>query len=189
MHAWKRSAAKSLMARGLPGLMLRTCMALALAACAQERPTAKGLLQVSAQPVAQVAATSGEQALAIAQAQGGGANTWNSATNRPLEFALSQEAYTFRDTVNQASSASARPVTLSAVPLHALARATGEWQFTVHVVEEKNGRAYAQARTVTVAQVAGDMVTILSGVRPGELVITSGTTLACDGQEIRYTRN
>ncbi|WP_243358568.1 hypothetical protein [Fundidesulfovibrio terrae] len=201
MNAWKRLMAPGFSGQSVGrasqaafGLVLRACMALLLAACAQERPSVKGLLQVSAQPVAQVAATSGEQAaLAGLEAAGDGKNTWSSATNLPLELGLdiARNGYTLRDTLgmNGRPTPTSSPVTLSAVPLHALARCTGSFQFTVHVVAEKDGRAYAQARTVTVAQVAGDMVTILSGVRPGELVITSGTTLATDGQEIRYTRS
>lgn len=169
------------------------CLGLFLAACAQERSQAKPLL-VSVQPVAQVAATSGEMAaLGDREAPSGGTASWDGPASRPLELGggLSPSAYSFKDTLDMAAkrAATGKPVTLSAVPLHALARATGGFEFTVHVVRETDGRTFAQARTVTVAQVAGSMVTILSGVRPGELVITSGTTLASDGQEVRFTRN
>lgn len=78
--------------------------------------------------------------------------------------------------------------TLAAVPLHALARPGKEGDFIVHVLAEKDGRTYAQARTVSVAGVAGDMVTLLSGLMPGEQVITRGTTLASDGREVRVIR-
>jgi len=78
--------------------------------------------------------------------------------------------------------------TLAAVPLHALARPGQGGEFIVHVLAEKDGRTYAQARSVSVAGVAGDMVTLLSGLTPGEQVITRGTTLASDGREVRVIR-
>lgn len=78
---------------------------------------------------------------------------------------------------------------LAAVPLHALAkpgRAGGT--FLVHVLAGTDGKTYAQARTVTVGGVTGNMVTVLDGLAPGEQVITRGTTLAADGQEVRVIR-
>ena len=78
--------------------------------------------------------------------------------------------------------------TLAAVPLHALARPMSGSEFMVHVLSERDGKTYASARTITVAGVAGDMVTILSGLTPGEQIITRGTTLAADGQEVRIIR-
>ncbi len=77
---------------------------------------------------------------------------------------------------------------LAAVPLHALARPAGNGSFLVHVLAEKDGRTFAQARTVTVSGVTGDMVTLASGLRPGEMVITRGATLAADGLEVRVIR-
>ncbi|GFK94742.1 Efflux pump periplasmic linker BepF [Fundidesulfovibrio magnetotacticus] len=77
---------------------------------------------------------------------------------------------------------------LAAVPLHALAKPLGGDSFLVHVLAEKDGRAYAQARGVEVAGVKGDMVTVRSGLVPGERVITRGATLAADGQEVRVIR-
>jgi multidrug efflux system membrane fusion protein len=77
---------------------------------------------------------------------------------------------------------------LAAIPLHALARPASGSDFVVHVLAEKNGKTVAQLRTVSVAGVAGDMVTILSGLTPGEQVITRGSTLATDGQEVRVIK-
>lgn len=79
-------------------------------------------------------------------------------------------------------------VPTAAVPLHALARPKTESEFVVHVLAEKDGKTYAQARTVTVSGVVGDMVTVQTGLAPGEQVITRGTTLASDGQEVRVIR-
>ena len=81
-----------------------------------------------------------------------------------------------------------RSQALAAVPLHALARPGQGGDFVVHVLSEKDGRTFARVRSVTVAGVAGDMVTILAGLTPGEQVITRGTTLAADGQEVRVIR-
>lgn len=162
-----------------------------LAACAQERPQGKALLQVSVQPVAQVAAVSSGQE-ALAGLDDGFCAETGSAQRRPEPpVELSPTAYTFRDVLRSAgcSPKAGKSAALSAVPLHALASSNGGREFTVHVVSERGGRAFVQARTVTVASVAGDMVTILSGVVPGELIITSGTALARDGQEVRYIRN
>lgn len=77
---------------------------------------------------------------------------------------------------------------LSAIPLHALAKPGPGGGFVAYVLEEKDGKTVARARTVTVAGVAGDMVTILSGLAPGEQVITRGATLASDGQSVRVIR-
>lgn len=84
-----------------------------------------------------------------------------------------------------ALDARAKAPALAAVPLHALARPGDAGGFVVHVLDVKDGRTFARQRTVTVAGVAGDMVTILAGLTPGEQVITRGATLASDGQEVR----
>ena len=81
-----------------------------------------------------------------------------------------------------------RGIPLAAVPLHALVRPASDTEFVVHVLTETGGKAYAKARTITVGGVAGDMVTVLAGLVPGEQVITRGTTLASDGQEVRVIR-
>ena len=77
---------------------------------------------------------------------------------------------------------------VAAVPLDALASPGEDGHFVVHVLRTNEGKTYAMARTVTVGGVVGDMATVLDGLSPGDQVITRGTTLAEDGQEVRIIR-
>lgn len=77
---------------------------------------------------------------------------------------------------------------VAAVPLDALASPGEDGRFVVHVLRTNEGKTYAMARTVTVGGVVGDMATVLDGLAPGDQVITRGTTLAEDGQEVRIIR-
>ncbi len=77
---------------------------------------------------------------------------------------------------------------LAAIPLHALARPLPGGDFQVFVLEHGPGGDVARARTVSVAGVAGNLVTLAAGLTPGEQVITRGSTLATDGQAVRLIR-
>lgn len=86
-------------------------------------------------------------------------------------------------------SASRTPGPLPAVPLSALARPAGEEAFVVHVLaRQQDGKDYAVERVVRIAGVAGNMVGIASGLEVDEEVVTRGTTLASQGQEVRVIR-
>jgi len=77
---------------------------------------------------------------------------------------------------------------VAVVPLDALASPGGDGRFVVHVLRTNKGKTYAMARSVTVGGVVGDMATVTDGLTPGDQVITRGTTLAEDGQEVRIIR-
>ena len=57
--------------------------------------------------------------------------------------------------------------------------------YAVLVVEEANGRQVARMRTVTLGESFGNSVAVNSGVKPGEIVITTGVTQVVDGEEVR----
>lgn len=81
--------------------------------------------------------------------------------------------------------------TACAVPLQALARPAasgGQGAFVAYVLTQRDGRTYARERTVHVARIEADMAVTVSGVSPGEQIITRGATLAADGQEVRIIR-
>jgi multidrug efflux pump subunit AcrA (membrane-fusion protein) len=72
------------------------------------------------------------------------------------------------------------------VPLSAIVRPpdnpTG---YAVFVVEGQAGKEVARVRHVKVGTVYGDMIAVPEGVRVGDRVITTGTTLLVDGDQVR----
>jgi RND family efflux transporter MFP subunit len=77
-----------------------------------------------------------------------------------------------------------RPVTV--VPISAVVRArTQADQYAVFVVEDNNGRQIARSRTAKLGEVLGNTIGVLEGISVGERVITTGTTLALDGQAVQ----
>ena len=57
--------------------------------------------------------------------------------------------------------------------------------YAVLVVEEANGKQVARMRTVTLGESYGNSVAVNSGVKPGEIVITTGVTQVADAEEVR----
>ncbi len=75
---------------------------------------------------------------------------------------------------------------LLVVPLEAIVSATdGAQTFSVFVVEQDGGKDVVRRRTVLPGPTMGDKVSILKGVRAGERVVASGSTLVNDGQAVR----
>ena len=72
------------------------------------------------------------------------------------------------------------------VPLTAVTRSKADPNaYAVLVVEEVNGKHIARMRTVELGESYGNSVAVNSGVKPGEIVITTGVTQVADGEEIR----
>jgi RND family efflux transporter MFP subunit len=57
--------------------------------------------------------------------------------------------------------------------------------YAVFVVEGQPGKEVARLRHVKVGTVYGDMIAVSEGVRVGDRVITTGTTLLVDGDQVR----
>lgn len=57
--------------------------------------------------------------------------------------------------------------------------------YAVFVVEGAPGKEIAHLRHVNVGAVYGDMIAVPEGVRVGDRVITTGTTLLVDGDQVR----
>jgi RND family efflux transporter MFP subunit len=73
-----------------------------------------------------------------------------------------------------------------AVPLTSITRAKADPNaYAVLVIEEASGRQIARLRNVTLGESYGNSVAISSGVRPGDIVITTGVTQVSDGEEVR----
>ena len=72
------------------------------------------------------------------------------------------------------------------VPLTSVTRSKVDSNaYAVLVVEEANGKQVARMRTVTLGESFGNSVAVNSGVKPGEIVITTGVTQVVDGEEVR----
>ena len=72
------------------------------------------------------------------------------------------------------------------VPLTSITRSKADPNaYAVLVIEEAAGRHIARLRTVTLGESYGNSVAISSGVKPGEIVITTGVTQVADGEEVR----
>ena len=85
-------------------------------------------------------------------------------------------------TVNEPGAAREFPV----VPLTAVTRSKADPNaYAVLVIEEANGKHFARFRNVTLGESYGNAVAVNSGVKPGELVITTGVSQVADGEEVR----
>ncbi|MFN7927482.1 MAG: efflux RND transporter periplasmic adaptor subunit [Blastocatellia bacterium] len=72
------------------------------------------------------------------------------------------------------------------VPVSAIVRAKDKSaSYAVFVVEEHNGKATARTRTIKPGAALGNTIVVLDGVKPGERVITTGTTLVLDRQAVQ----
>jgi RND family efflux transporter MFP subunit len=72
------------------------------------------------------------------------------------------------------------------VPLTAITRSKSDPNaYAVLVVEEAAGKHVARMRNVTLGESYGNSVAVKSGVKPGEIVITTGVTQVADGEEVR----
>jgi RND family efflux transporter MFP subunit len=75
---------------------------------------------------------------------------------------------------------------VSVVPLTSITRAKDNANsYAVLVVEQRDGKQYARMRAVTLGESFGNAVAITSGVRPGEIVITTGVTQVADGEQVQ----
>jgi RND family efflux transporter MFP subunit len=74
------------------------------------------------------------------------------------------------------------------VPLTSVTRSTNDPNaYAVLVVEDAGGKHVARLRNVTLGESYGNSVAVNSGVKPGEIVITTGVTQIKDGEEVRIT--
>lgn len=74
------------------------------------------------------------------------------------------------------------------VPLTAITRSKADSNaYAVLVVEEAHGKHIARLRNVTLGESYGNSVAVNSGVKAGEIVITTGVTQVADGEEVRVT--
>ncbi|HJY28190.1 MAG TPA: efflux RND transporter periplasmic adaptor subunit, partial [Pyrinomonadaceae bacterium] len=72
------------------------------------------------------------------------------------------------------------------VPLTAVTRSKVDPNaYAVAVVEEVNGKHVARLRSVILGESFGNSVAVNSGVKPGDIVITTGATQVADGEEVR----
>lgn len=74
---------------------------------------------------------------------------------------------------------------LPVVPLSAIVRPkTKPDGYAVFVVEESGGRAIARLRNVTVGEMTGNGIVVMDGLRDGEKIIVSGSTIVTDGETV-----
>lgn len=86
--------------------------------------------------------------------------------------------------VNETGTTNEFPV----VPLTSITRSNGDPNgYAVLVVEESGGKQIARLRNITLGDSYGNSVAVNSGVRPGEIVVTTGVTQVADGEEVRVT--
>jgi RND family efflux transporter MFP subunit len=77
-----------------------------------------------------------------------------------------------------------RPIPV--VPMSAIVRAADNPNaFGVFVVEQRGNQFFARARTVELGAAYGNVIALEGGLKPGDLVITTGATQVRDGQQVR----
>jgi multidrug efflux pump subunit AcrA (membrane-fusion protein) len=78
------------------------------------------------------------------------------------------------------------PEPMPVVPLSAIVRPPDNpAAYAVFILEGQSGKEVARLRQVKVGTVYGDMIAVPDGVRVGDRVITTGTTLLVDGDQVR----
>lgn len=83
-----------------------------------------------------------------------------------------------------AGQAAARPVTL--VPLSAVIQMKEKGAgYAIFKADQSGGKTVARLTRVSLGPPLGDMVTVNSGISPGERIVVSGTTLIGDGEEVK----
>lgn len=84
--------------------------------------------------------------------------------------------------VGTEQAVSAQPV----VPLNAVMKGKGNPDgYAVFVVIEQGGRQIARLRDVTLGESYGNGVAVIDGVQQGDRVITTGSTLVTDGDQVK----
>jgi RND family efflux transporter MFP subunit len=84
--------------------------------------------------------------------------------------------------VNTRQDASAQTV----VPLNAVLKAKDKpTGYTVFVVTDEGGRQVARRRDVELGEAYGNTVAVTAGVKQGEFVITTGSTMVLDGVQVK----
>lgn len=72
------------------------------------------------------------------------------------------------------------------IPMTAVVRSSQRSDgYAVFVVEDRAGKLVATERQVELGEASGRLVEVLSGVQPGERVVTSGSTRIASGQEVK----
>ena len=78
------------------------------------------------------------------------------------------------------------PTVVPVVPLAAVTRSkTDANAYAVLVVDEVGNKQIARLRNVTLGESFGNSVAVTGGVKPGEIVVTTGVTQVADGEEVR----
>jgi RND family efflux transporter MFP subunit len=78
------------------------------------------------------------------------------------------------------------PEPIPVVPLSAIVRPKDNPAgYGVYVIDAHEGKEVARVRLINVGTVYGDMIAVPEGVRVGDRVITTGTTLLADGDQVR----
>jgi len=71
------------------------------------------------------------------------------------------------------------------VPLTAIAHGDGNaTEYAVMVMEERDGKQFVRRRPVVLGESVGNAVIVTSGLKPGELVVTTGVTQVTDGEQV-----
>lgn len=72
------------------------------------------------------------------------------------------------------------------VPLSAVVRSTQHADgFSVFVLIDQSGQTIAHERTVEIGDTQGNLISVTKGLKPGESVVVTGSTLVKDGDEIK----
>lgn len=75
---------------------------------------------------------------------------------------------------------------MTVVPLTAVTRSTASVNgYAVVVIEETAGKQIARVRNVELGESYGNAIVVKSGVKRGEIVVTTGVTQLADGEEVR----
>jgi len=71
------------------------------------------------------------------------------------------------------------------VPLTAITHAPDDPEgYAVMVMEQHEGKTFAQLRPVTLGETVGNAIVIKSGITKGELVVTTGVSQVADGEQV-----
>jgi len=78
------------------------------------------------------------------------------------------------------------PIQSPVVPLNAIVKSKDNPNnYAVFVIEERDGKQAARIRNVNLGEAYGNTVAIVDGVKTGERVITTGSTMIVDGERVK----
>jgi membrane fusion protein (multidrug efflux system) len=78
-----------------------------------------------------------------------------------------------------------RPLQVPVLPLNAIVPSKTGQGYAVFVLDRQAAGPVARMRDVRLGEAVGNGIAVVAGVKPGELVITNGSNVVTDGEQVQ----